>query len=32
MALIRTEMHNLLLDDPLLSADRLAHILSKKTQ
>jgi hypothetical protein len=25
---IRTEMHNLLLDDPLLSADRLAHIMS----
>ncbi len=28
--LIRTEMHNLLLDDPLLSADRLAKAMSKK--
>jgi RNA polymerase sigma factor (sigma-70 family) len=32
MALIRTEMHNLLLDDPLLSADRLAFVLGKKTK
>jgi RNA polymerase sigma factor (sigma-70 family) len=28
--LVRTEMHNLLLDDPRLSADYLAHLLAKK--
>ena len=31
LALIRAEMHSLLLDDPLLSADQLARLLAKKS-